>query len=248
VFHRGHLPHCEFSLEGRVIEIVNTFSYLGFTFSVQLSFSEHARMINAKARSKCGLLFSRLPLQQLPLNMVLELFDVFILPVYTYGLSLWIINCAESALQSINSTYTKFLKRYLQIPNFSNNAIVHFLSSTTPLSDKLRNMAPNITGSLSFPHCLHGYKISFLDISPSPSPTDIYKDIPSTFWLSRTFFSLPVCQKSRRRLCRELLDLDHFQICQTTTFHPSPTLSCICTLCGNHAHTYHARFCPSNHE
>ena len=243
VFHCGHLPHHEFSLNGREIEIVNNFSYLGFTFSVQLSFSEHARIVNAKARSKCGLLFTRHPLQQLPLNIVLELFDVFVLPVYSYGLPLWLTNCANSSLLSINATLTKFLKRYLQIPSFSNNAIVHFITSTIPLSEKLKNLAPNIIGSLSFPSSLHGHKLSFLSGSSPATRRPPWEDIPSAFWLSRTFYALPVSQKARRRLCRELFDLDHFQLCQTNTFHPSPSPNCLCANCGNHAHMYHARFC-----
>jgi len=246
VFHRGRLPVCDFALDGAPIEQVSEFCYLGFTFSVQLSFSQHAKIINSKARAKCGLLYSQLPLQHLTIELVQELFDVFILPIYRYGLPLWISNCSNSSLQSINATYTKFLKRYLQVPTHSNNSSVHFLTSSIPLSSKLKIIAPTTTGGLSFPEMLHGTKLSFLTDSLEPPPhhpIPAFQDIPSSLWLSKTFKSIPTNPKSRKRLAREILDSDHQDICQTKTFHPSSSLSCICIACGEHAHTYHRRFC-----
>ena len=169
----------------------------------------------------------------------------FILPVYSYGLPLWLTNCADSSIQSINATFTKFLKRYLQVPYFSNNSIVHFLTSTTPLTEKLNQIAPNLIRSLSFPTSLHGHRISFLSCVSPPTLRSSFETIPSTFWASRMFHSLPVCQRARKRLCRELFDLTHFDICQTKTFHPSPTPSCICIHCGGHLHAYHDRQCQN---
>ena len=175
--------------------------------------------------------------------MLLELFDVFVLPVLTYGLPLWITSCSESSLQAINAVFTKFIKRYLQIPTHSNNAIVHFLTSTIPLSERLKMMAPNYIGSLSFPTTLHGCQISFLSNPPPIAVWNCLDNIPTTFWLSKTFLSLPICQKSRRRLCRELLDCNHHNLCKNSTFHPSPSPNCICIHCNQNAHAYHDRYC-----
>jgi len=216
----------------------------------QLSFSQHANNINAKARSKCGLLFSQLPIHNIPLNLVLDLFDSFILPIFSYGLPIWHNSCSNAAIQAINSTFTKFLKRYLQIPLHSNNSLVHFITSTVPLSVRLRTMVPNMTGSLSFPECLHGHKLSF--ISPHHDPPnsielasqELLTSIPSSFWLSKTYHSIPSNKKSRRTLCRELFHSEHFKICKSSSFHPSPTVSCICIYCEGHAHLYHMRYCP----
>ena len=165
IFHRGRLPSSAFDLDGKAIEIVNDFIYLGFNFSSQLSFSKHAKNIDAKARAKCGILFARLPIMDLPLPIVLNLFSTFILPVYLYGLPLWLSNVSNSSLQMIDATLTKFLKRYLQVPLHSNNASIHFLTSTIPLSQQLKISAPNAIRSLSFPPTLNGYRISFLQNS-----------------------------------------------------------------------------------
>jgi len=248
VFHRGRLPECEFFLYGELVQKVNEFCYLGFTFSVQLSFSQHGKNVNTKARSKIGLLFSSLPLQNLPLDTVLELFNIFILPTFTYGLPLYISNCSNSTLQSIDATYTKFLKRYLQIPTHSNNAIIYFLTSTIPLSDKLKQLAPHSINSLSFPEELHGYSLSFLSspvFNENRESTPIVESIPTAFWMSRTLFAIPTQPKLRKQLCREVLDSEHFSLCKTSAFHPSSTISCICKNCNSHAHMYHARSCEN---
>jgi len=174
----GRLPSCEFSLNGQTLEIVNDFCYLGVNFSVQLSFSQHGRMINSKARSKCGLLFSRLPLADLPIDIVLELFDIFIIPTFTYSLSLWTSKCATSVFDSIDATYSKFLKRYLQVPAHSSNKIVHFLTSTIPLSKRLRQLAPHNIGALSFPPEMNGHRLTFLKGDNSAEEAEnIYESI-----------------------------------------------------------------------
>ena len=251
VFHRGRLPPCSFHLEGQEIDLVNEFCYLGFIFSVQLSFSSHTMFITSKARSKCGQLFAQLPLQDLPLHLVLKLFDTFILPVFSYGLAFWIDNSSGSSLQAVNATFTKFLKRYLQIPLHSSNSQVHFITSTTPLTSKLKQIAPNYIHSLSFPEAFHGHRLSFLPTTtdnPSTSAKIIFHNlitnIHPSFWLSKIFHSLPTNQKARRRLCRELFDADHYKICENKTFHPHPNTTCICINCGENAHLYHDRYCP----
>ena len=50
------------------------------------------------------------------------------------------------------------------------------------------------------------------------------------FWTSRTFVAIPTCQRSRRLLCRELMDLDHASLCQTKTFHSVVQLFLVCVL------------------
>jgi len=215
---------------------------------VQLFFSQHTKNITSKARSKCGQLFAQLPIQDLPLHLVLKLFDTFILPVFSYGLVLWINNSSGSFLQAVDATFSKYLKRYLQIPLHSSNNLVYFITSTIPLTSKLKLLAPNNTRSLCFPDALHGYKLSFLPVNDNPpSPEIIHQNIipqiHSSFWLSKTFHSIPTNQKSRRRLCRNLFDSDHYKICKTTIFHPHSNDLCICINCGGHAHFYHNRFC-----
>ena len=250
IFYRGRLPSCSFDLNGRPLEIVKNFIYLGFGFSTQLSFTQHVQTINSRARAKCGLLFAKLPIINLPLNLVIDLFSVFIMPIYLYGLPLWFENCSTASLQSIDATLTKYLKRYLLVPAHSNNATIHFLTSTLPLSKNLRRAAPNAIRSLTFPSILHGHRLSFFPSSSQglndmDDRLEILERIPSTFWLSRLPFSIPLYPQSRKRLFREILDSDHFKICRNSAFHPHPLPTCLCINCGGPAHAYHDRYCTS---
>ena len=45
IFHKGRVTKSTFHIDGREIEIVNSFTYLGFTFTPQLKFSQHLQNI-----------------------------------------------------------------------------------------------------------------------------------------------------------------------------------------------------------
>ena len=136
------------------------------------------------------------------------------------------------------------------VPLHSNNASIHFLSSTLPLSKRLKLLAPNALSSISFPQILHGHRLSFFsnpsqEFNHNSYSAEIIEGIPSTFWLSRVLHKVPMDPKFRKKILREILDSDHLLHCQTTTFHPKPTLSCLCTLCGEPSSCFHNRFCTT---
>ena len=139
-------------------------------------------------------------------------FQVFKLNI----LPLWLPNCSASSLQRINATFTKFLKRYLQIPSHSSNATVHFITSTVPLSKTLHKASPNAIASLSFPPILYGHCLSFfpkpVEEEPSKDFIEIVKDIPTSFWLSWMPLTIPSNCKARKRLVRVIFDSFHFRI------------------------------------
>ena len=96
IFGKGRVArHKEFTIEGKPLEEVKSYTYLGFKFSPQLSFSDHLSMVNTKARSRIGLLFNRIPLRSLQLEVVLKIFDVYVLPIYRYGCFLFFIHWQE---------------------------------------------------------------------------------------------------------------------------------------------------------
>ena len=135
----------------------------------------------------------------------------------------------------------------MQVPAHSNNQIVYFLTSTQPLSNTLKKLAPLNTGALSFPTELSGHRLTFLEnVDLGVEERQTFELIPSTFWLARNLHYIPTNKNLRRRLCREVLDSDHYLFCKTSTFHPSSTHSCICIYCSNHAQMFHYRFCEAH--
>ena len=140
IFGKGKSPkHKEFTLEGQKLEEVNSYNYLGFRFTPQLAFSDHLKMLNKKARARIGLLFNRLPLKNLPLEMVKRIFDTYVLPIYRYGSAIWSSKCSKKSIQEADTSQLKYLKRYLGVPSRCNNAITYFLTQCEPLSIKIKN-------------------------------------------------------------------------------------------------------------
>ena len=206
VFHRGRLPSCSFHLAGSSLDIVNSFRYLGLTFTVQLSFSAHLTALISKANSRVGLLFRQLPLTSLPLRTVLQVFDCFILSMFRYGLHLWFSSVSKSALDSLNSLFTKFLKRYLLLPKFTSNAIIHFLTNTTPLSHRLLSIIHTNPLKAGFPPSLQNMQLSFLNsLPPLPDSYQSFALVPSSFWCTRTIFHIPSNPSFRKSLLSDTL-------------------------------------------
>ena len=222
IFHQGRLPSAsyQFMYEAQPLEIVKIFCYLGFWLTVQLSFTRHLESVIAKARARIGLLFARLPLSHLPLHLAIKVFQVFVAPLFHYGLGLWLSSVSNAALQSLDSVWSKYLKRYLGLPPFTNNAMVMFITNSQPLSESLRCLAPHRTGGLTFPESLSGMQLSFLinndlDVERyNPVPL-----IPTAFWSTRIIENIPANAFYRKRLMREVFDLDHKDICKNIKFH-----------------------------
>jgi len=247
VFHKGRLTKSTFRIDKRDIEIVNSFTYLGFTFTPQLKFSKHLQNVTAKAASKSGVLFAKLKPLDISLDIAIDLFNCYILPIYTYGLGLWIGKCSENTINASNAVFTKFLKRYLGIPYRSNNAITHFITETKPLLTTLQNLSQKSINSMTFPKLLDGYKLALTNYTSAAELYNPIPSVPTSFWMSKTFHSLPIYARNRKLLCRDIFDVKHFDICNNQNFHVRPTTDCVCTACGENATPYHHYSCKTYH-
>ena len=247
IFHKGRLPNndkVDFFIKENKLEVVSDFSYLGFIFTPQLSFSKHISKTNAKARSKIGMLFAKFPIRELPLELAIKLFNIYVVPAYRYGLPIWMSNVSKTSLHQIDTVFLKFLKRYLGVPAYSNNAIVYHVTETTPFSEYLKTIAPSSLGSILVPSELSGYKLQFLDQIPSPEQFNNIKDIPSWFWLSRQLNKLPKSFYKRKNIIKEILDLNHKHQCSQVKFHAKIEQDkCICLQCNTQMSHFHYRFC-----
>ena len=125
VFHKGPLPIVDkvLTFNDQSLTRSNTFCYLGVTFSSQLSFAHHASKLVAKANSKIGYLFAKLPLANMSLAAVMRVFNTYIIPSFRYNLPIWFSHGATYS-KKIDSMFTKFLKRYMRAPVFFNNGLI----------------------------------------------------------------------------------------------------------------------------
>lgn len=223
---------------GLPLESVKSFTYLGVVFTPQLAATKHVDHVVAKANSRVAQLFHSLPIQNLPLHVVLQLFDTYILPVLAYGLPVWLPSLSHSAELKLNRVYTKFIKRYLGVPFCTPNSAVFSLLNNTPLSHRLKRNHLKAFLSMCFPPALSGLKLN-----PPPPPEDIPDFTPDLHLplvtTSLDLSSLPSDSSSRRPLLYAALDLLHPHLCARMDFHSSPDDNCLCRVCHRSANTVH---------
>jgi len=243
VFSKGRPPVCSFTLDDLPLELVNEFIYLGFTLTTQLSFTKHLETIVTKANSRCGILAAKLPLGDLPLDLVLQIYQCYVVPLFRYGMQIWLSSCSKAANKSANSNFTKYLKRYLGVPKYANNAITHYVTDTRPLLTQLNSFNHAGLGTFTFPPCLNGYQVSFLANLKQGEQYDPVKSVPTFFWRSRSYARLPTQFKNRQKLMFDIFDLEHDVFCVKDGFHVLDGRNCRCKACGQVMTNYHKYFC-----
>ena len=181
----------------------------------------------------------------MPLEIVMRVFACYILPLFEYGLVLWITGkFSASTEQVINATFTKFMKRYLNVPWCTANSIVYFMTNTLPLMTLLKQLSHKRI-NIYLPKCMTDIQLTFFNnLSRDHDLTNekILSQIPSHFWRSRAISRLPADQKFRKTLCREVCDTSHHECCLIKSFHPSSTEDCVCQFFGNNLHAYHISY------
>ena len=243
-FYRGFCPKITFYFGEEALENCNQFTYLGVIFTTRLSAAKHIDYIVSKCRARIGYLFCKLPITEIPLEIALSIFNVYVRPILTYALPIWFPQICESYKSKINSLFTKFLKRFLCIPYCSNNAITHFITQTQPLFSTLQDLAQKSFWKIKYPSETSGTLLT----PPSPvTPGEIlFSKIPTTFWLSETLNSIPMLPTPKRAIMYDIYDIHHSHICETETFHTKiheNDTVCICKLCYSPMSAYHFRDC-----
>ena len=231
VFHKGRLPkETTFHVEGVDLPLSNEVKYLGIIFTPQLTFTKHGKYIAHKANAKIGQLVGTTPIAHLPLSLVKQTFNAYILPIFFYGLILWLPRISKNTSSQINSVFTKFLKRYLRVPKHSSNDLVHFLTESIPLHDTLLGMLQMSYSSLNFPPTFTGFRPALhCDIPQSLPNYNAAKNVPTHFWLGPIPTVIPLNPSLRHHLLSELLDFNNHSIhCSNKKFHiPNPLCVCI---------------------
>ena len=247
IFRRGpKLPNtAKFFIYGKEIEIVNQFKYLGVVFTTQLKFYAHVEHMKQKAKAKIGMLFAKTTIKEVKLELVLQLFQCYIVPIFEYCLIVWAADFRLSLDKDINSIFLIYLKCWLGLPYSTRSSIVYFLTETKPFVHTLLEKAEEKLGkieeiklSLNLNH-----QEPFLLRDRARKTLDEYKTtelIPTGFWKSEVLKSLPVNYSYRSKTCRRIVDAEHWKICKNNEFHShSLGNKCKCMFCNEHAEWFH---------
>ena len=173
------------------------------------------------------------------------MFQIYILPLYEYGQAIWTSRVPKTTRDQMNAVFTKYLKRYLQIPPFTNNEITHFLCGTVPLTKTLfENPTKSLQSiNLSIPIPGHQLKLIREQVSKEEDyhPSDL---MPNEVLVRCSMIpKLPSNKMYRKKLAQEIFNLNHRDLCKRKDFHVKPdSTSCICIHCNNPMSWYHV--CP----
>lgn len=245
IFYYGPQPRNVFTYNRHELENVNTFTYLGVVLTTRLSARRHIKQIVSKCNARVGLLFAQLPMKELPLDVILRLFNIYVLPIATYALPVWFSQATSSQTRPLNAVFTKYLKRWLCIPYSVNNAIVYHLTETRPLTLELTQKIFHLYWKIKFPNAMNGVRID----PPAPQNFNYttIKELPSYFWLTPVLScnDLPQNPTARRALLYEVLDLYHCHTCIDGNRHGKPTIYCLCKYCEDSYTRFHYRKCPT---
>ena len=127
---KPQIPVQEFWLNGEKVELVDSYVYLGTTIQANGRFSEAMQKQINQAHRALFVIKSKKETFNLPIDIVLDLFDKMILPILLYGCEIW----GFEKLDKIEIFYRKFLRYILRVNSQTTNCMVYGETGRTPLS------------------------------------------------------------------------------------------------------------------
>ena len=108
---------CQWVYAGKTLEIVSSFSYLGIVFTCGGSFQQATQTLVGKALRAMGSLFSITKGYDIPVKILLNLFDCYVNSILSYNCEVWGFQQAEN----IERVHRKFCKRILNVKRSTNS-------------------------------------------------------------------------------------------------------------------------------
>ena len=132
-------PDLMFKFGDNNLEVVNSFRYLGVTFSYNGGFAKAKLEIKSQATRAMFSLVSKCRKLKLPIDTQLELFDSTVLPIMLYGAEVW----GQEKIDVLEKLHLKFLKYVLNVNSRTCNNMVYGELGRFPiyLSVKLRMLS-----------------------------------------------------------------------------------------------------------
>ena len=118
------------TINDKIIEVVDTFKYLGVLFSKNRIFFKTKRHVVEQARKAMFCLFRKIRNLDLPIDCQIKLFDNTVLPILTYGCEIW----GFGDISCIEKVHTDFLKQILHVKKSTPHVMIYGELGRYPLS------------------------------------------------------------------------------------------------------------------
>ena len=126
--------HFEFKLYGTVIDIVDSYSYLGILFNYNGNYLNARKRLVEQAQKAIFALRKKTSNLHLPIDLQMKLFDALVSPVLLYSSEIW----GFENKNIIEKLHIQFLKQILSIRNSTPNYMVYGESGRYPLEVNIK--------------------------------------------------------------------------------------------------------------
>ena len=123
-----------FTIQGQVLDIVDTYSYLGVIFKYNGTFLETRKKLLEQAEKALFPIYKLIRNESLSVDIQLKLFDSMIEPILLYGAEIW----GYENIKLIEQFHLKFCKRILSVRNTTPNFMVLGELGRFPLEIKVK--------------------------------------------------------------------------------------------------------------
>jgi len=207
----------QLKINGRPIQLVNAFAYLGVTLSPKLTFSRHIKEKQAKASAATALLGN---LQEIDIKTAMNIFRIKIAPIASYCAATIAPFLSAKHLRELDKVKTSYAKRVLGLPRHASATLALQLLREKTFAEDLA-----LTGCQFNAETWSQY-VEFREERNLAFATARYTDGPvfqSEGW--RKSF-----QKNRNVICRITAHGFHYLLCAKGC--PEAVGECACILCG----------------
>ena len=123
-----------FYLDKAEIEIVDSFKYLGVTFSKTRSFCAARKHVLGQARKALQLLYKKIRNFNLPIDLQLKMFDHTVLPILLYGSEIW----GFENIDQLETFHNDFLRKISNMRKSTPIYILHGELGRFPISINIK--------------------------------------------------------------------------------------------------------------
>ena len=113
--------HYEFKYDGNTVKMVDSFKYLGVYFNTKGTFSETKVHLSEQATKAMFSLLKKWQQFDIPVDLMLELFDKSVVPILLYGCEVW----GFENIDIIERIHLKFCKIILNVKKSTANYMVY---------------------------------------------------------------------------------------------------------------------------
>ena len=130
IFEKGERTHHDFYIYNIVLELVDSFKYLGITLFKNGNWYRTHKCISQHASFALFNFFTNFKNIDLPISQKMKLFDTLVSPILNFGSELWEMHKATD----IELVHTKFLRYILGVKKSTNLSALYGELARIPLS------------------------------------------------------------------------------------------------------------------